>query len=136
MTTGIILQGEQSPIVGELSEALKAIGLTRETTDRLTPELLAALNTYRIANSLPELDFADPNTLRSLGIECSGDEVLTLARYGEAEAESEIGIFDRCREAVTLCRKYNLTIREYTKMPSHTPVSEAAVTAAILALLY
>ncbi len=135
MQTGIIFVNERSPMVMELSAALQELGLARETNDSLTPELIDALNTYRLASSLPELDFADPLTLRSLGLECSGDDIMTLARYGEANAKCELEVYDCCLDAVRLCREHGLTIFEYTKMTPDTPVRASSVTAAMLAML-
>jgi len=134
--TGIIFEGEASAIVEEFTEYLQYIGLLRESDEKLTPEILAALNEYRLVNALPELDFCDPAVLRSLGISCSGDEILMLARYAEARATTEISMFDVCREAIEASRNAGLSIWEYTRDFSSGILTNSAVTAAILALLY
>ncbi len=136
MNAGIIFENEQPPMAAELTEALKEMGLLHTASEALTDEALEALNAYRIANALPELDFADPIALRSLGIACSGDEILTLARYAEAHADTEIGKFDVCRDVLEACKAHGLTVYEYTKMSDTAKVSPESVTAALLAFLY
>ena len=136
MDAGLIFTEESSPLAAELAEVLKAIGLVHETGDCLTIEMLDALNAYRYANALPALDFADPVTLRSLGIERGGDEILALARYAQENAVSEIAMFDVCRGVLEACQAHGITIAEYTKMSGPAEISSSAALAAVLAMLY
>ncbi len=137
MEYGIIFQGDASPLASELAEALGELGLYRGKTDKLTPELLDALNTYRTANRLLCLDFCDPVTLRTLGIECGGDEILALARFGESASETELECYDVCAGIVAESRALGLTITEViARRGTHTEnteISETALTAAVLA---
>ena len=140
MDAAIIFEKESTPLAAALAEALAELGLLHGTSDTLTGEVLDALNVYREANLLIPLDFADPNALRALGIPASkmhadGDEVLSLAAYAEAHADTEVGMFDTCCRVLKLCRAHSLTVYEYTKMSGHAGVSPAAVTAAMLAFL-
>jgi len=135
MDAAIIFEKESTPSAAALSEALAELGLLHSTSDTLTGEVLDALNVYREANLLIPLDFADPNALRALGIAANGDEVLSLAAYAEAHADTEVRMFDTCCRVLKLCRTHGLTVYEYTKMSGHTGVSPAAVTAAMLAYL-
>ena len=135
MDAAIIFEKESTPLAAALAEALAELGLLRGTSDTLTGEVLDALNVYREANRLIPLDFADPNALRALGIPANGDEVLSLAAYAEAHADTEVGMFDTCCRVLKLSRAHGLTVYEYTKMSGHAGVSPAAVTAAMLAYL-
>lgn len=135
MDAAIIFEKESAPLAAALSEALSELGLLHGTSDTLTGEVLDALNVYREANRLIPLDFADPNALRALGIPANGDEVLSLAAYAEAHADTEVDMFDTCCRVLKLCRAHSLTVYEYTKMSGHAGVSAAAVTAAMLAFL-
>jgi len=139
---GIVFISDASPVIGELAEALFSLGLCREHGESgvLTPELLDALNDYREANCMVELDFCDPSALRALGIDCTGDDVMLLARYGEAVTESEIGCYDACAEAISEAKRLDLTLCGYIgsrvdigRLP--LAVSEEAVSAALLAAL-
>ena len=141
MNYGIIFEGEASPLVNELSDALSLIGLYRAKGNTLTPEMLDALNIYRTSNDLAILDFCDPSTLRTLGIDADGDEILLLARYGSMFAETELGIFDACNEIVTESIDMGISIAEAINRCGvlgklHGDVSKTAVTAAALALLH
>ena len=136
----IIFEGDTSPLVSELSDALHSLGLTREVTDTLTSELLDALNAYREANSLIALDFCDPATLRTLGIDARGDELLALARAAEALAENELGYYDVCREITAERRRLGITLCEAIARRGvlgneRAAISEAAMTAAVLAFI-
>lgn len=141
MNYGIILEGESSPLVPELCEALRELGLIRQPEESLSAHLISALNTYRAANRLLTLDFCAPITLRTLGIDAEGDEIILLARYGETISETELQIYDNCRKAVEESRKMSITIaqavnRHVSVGSLHGEPSSAAVTAAILALLH
>ncbi len=141
MNYGIIFEGETSPLVSELSNALSSIGLYRDKDNTLTPEMLDALNIYRTSNNLTELDFCDPTTLRTLGIDADGDEILLLARYGSMLAETELAIFDACREIVAESVDMDISIAESINRRGvlgklHGNVSKTAVTAAALAFLH
>ena len=136
----IIFEGDTSPLAAELCEALYALGLTREHTNTLTPELLRALNDYRAANSLTELDFCDPVTLRTLGIDAYGDELIVLARAAEALGETELDYYDICRELIVESRSVGITLVESAARRGvvgneRGEISESAMRAAILALI-
>ncbi len=140
MNYGIILENESSPLVPELCESLRGLGLIREAETSLTEDIISALNTYRLANKLLALDFCDPTTLSTLGIDAEGDEVILLARFGEAKSETELEIYDNCTEAVRESRRLNITVTE--AISRRIPIgslygepSSAAITAAVLALL-
>ncbi len=140
MNYGIILQDENSPIVPELCEALRNLGLIRETDTALTDDIISALNTYRLSNHLLPLDFCDPTTLRTLGINAEGDEIILLARFGEAVSETELEIYDNCCKAVEESRQLNITVTEAISRrvnigSLYGEPSSAAITASVLALL-
>ncbi len=140
MNYGIILQDEASPLVPELSEALIKLGFTDENETTLSPKLLEALDKYRTENKLPTLDFCDPVTLQTLGIDADGEEIILLARYGEANAKVELDIFDICSEIVTESRELGITLAQaiyrHGGLGSSDEPSETAISAAILALLH
>lgn len=140
MNYGIILQDEESPLIPELSEALRELGFMAENETSLSSNLLDALNKYRTANNLPTLDFCDPVTLQTLGIDTEGEEIILLARYGEANAKVELDIFDVCREIVTESRELYITLTQaiyrHGGLGSSDEPSETAISAAVLALLH
>ncbi len=136
----IIFEGDTSPLAAELCEALAELGLTRESTDTLTPDLLDALNTYREANGLTKQDFCEPVTLRALGIDARGDELLSLARAAEALAVTELGYYDVCREIVNESRALGITVSEAIARrgvlgQARGSISESAMRAAALAFI-
>lgn len=137
MEYGIILKGGTSPFVYELSEALCGLGLCQNRGDVLTQELLDALNTYRETNDLLVLDFCDPVTLRTLGIDAGGDELMTLARYVQATGVTELCYYDTACEIVRESRSLGITVAEAINrrgmLGLHGEVSPSAVTAAVLA---
>ena len=95
--TGIILPGEKNPLVENIAEELHRLGLYRYERDSfgiMTNDLCNSLNNYRRANSLPELGYADPVTLRLLlGEDFGGDELVLLAK------------FEFCRRMLSLSRE-------------------------------
>ena len=135
MDASILLGDEISEQAAAVSEALYALGLVRRPTDCFDDEVLDALNVYRTSNALVPLDFADPTALRALGLPADGDEVLSLAAYAEAHADTEVGMYDACVRVLGLCRAHALTVYEYTKMSGCDGISPEALTAAILAYL-
>lgn len=139
MEYGIIFEGDASPLISQLSERLSELGLYRKTDDTFTPEMLEALNTYRAANRLIELDFCDPVVLRALGIDCAGDELVTLAGYADSVTDTEIGCYDACCEIVAESRRLGITVTEAVLRRgtpgAYTEMSSTAVRAAALALI-
>lgn len=136
----IIFENDTSPLAAEVCERLLELGLTLEQTDTLTPALLNALNVYREANGLTEYDFCDPVTLRTLGIDARGDELLVLASAAQALADTELGYFDVSREIVNESRELNITVTEAVARrgalgKARGNISESAMKAAILAIL-
>lgn len=136
----IIFENDTSPLAAELSEKLKALGLVHSVSDTLDGELLGALNAYRSANYMSELNFCDPSVLRLLGIDAGGDEIITLAKAAEILADTELEYFDICSEIVHESRKYGITVTEACtrrdavgKLPQ--AVSEEAMRAAALAFI-
>lgn len=103
--TGIILPGEKSPLAEDVAEALHRLGLyryERESFGIMTNDLCNSLNAYRHANSLPELPYADPVTLRLLlGEDFGGDELVLLADHAEAEPD-ELAKYEYCRRMLSL----------------------------------
>ena len=96
--TGIILPGEKNPLVENIAEELHRLGLYRYERDSfgiMTNDLCNSLNNYRRANSLPELGYADPVTLRLLLGEDFGAE-------GEPD---ELAKFEFCRRMLSLSRE-------------------------------
>lgn len=140
MNYGIILQDEESPLVPELSEALRELGYISENTTTLSKELLETLNRYRAENKLPTFNFCDPVTLKTLGINADGEEIISLACYGESNAKVELDIFDVCREIVIESRELGITLTQaiyrHGGLGLHSEPSETAVSAAVLALLH
>ncbi len=136
----IIFENDTSPLATELSEKLKALGLVHSVRDTLDSELLDALNIYRSANYMSELDFCEPSVLRLLGIDVGGDELITLARAAESLAETELEYYDLCREIVSESRSYGITLTEACARRGSvgrapTTVSEEAMRAAALAFI-
>lgn len=136
----IIFEGDSSPLAAEVCDALASLGLTYARTDTLTPELLAALNTYREANGLTAQDFCEPVTLRALGIDAHGDELVSLARAAKALADTEVGFYDVCREIVNESRALDITVSEAIARrgvlgTERESISESAMRAAVLAFL-
>ena len=136
----IIFEGDSSPLAAELCDALAELGLTLDRTDTLTTKLLDALNAYRSANGLTEQSFADPVTLRALGIDARGDELVTLARAAQTLADTELGYYDVCREIVDESRALGITVSEATARrgvlgKARGSINESAVRAAVLAVL-
>ncbi len=136
----IIFEGDTSPLAAELCDALYELGLTLDKTNTLTQELLAALNVYRTANGLTEQSFTDPVTLRTLGIEARGDELLTLARAAQILADTELGYYDACREIANESRALGITVTEAVARrgvlgKARGNISESAMKAAILAFI-
>ncbi len=140
MNYGIILEGEESVLIPELSEALRELGFTEENETSLSPQLLDALNRYRTENGLPTYNFCDPVTLKTLGIDAEGEEIILLARYGEVSAGVELDIFDTCREIVTESRELGITLTQaiyrHGGLGLYNAPSETAINAAVLALLH
>ena len=135
----IIFENDTSPLAAEVCERLFELGLTLEQTDTLTPTLLDALNVYCEANGLTEYDFCEPVTLRTLGIDASGDELLTLASAAEALADTELACFDISREIVKESRELGITVTEAVARrgvlgKARGNISESAMRAALLAL--
>lgn len=114
---GIIQQGERGELVRLISDRLHSLGLLRTSGDVYTPAVNDALNSFRIANSLPTADYCDPVTLRLLcGVECGGDELMLLARAGEVLLcdANELERFDFCREIVDSGEDISDRIRQLT----------------------
>lgn len=106
--TGIILPGEKNPLAENVAEALHRLGLYRYERDSfgiMTNDLCNSLNEFRRANSLPELSYADPVTLRMLlGENFEGDELVLLADHAEVEPD-ELTKFEYCRRMLSLSRE-------------------------------
>ncbi len=140
MNYGIIFEGDTTPFSAELAEAMRDHGLTDYTGSTLTAELLSELNSYRSENFLPELDFCDPATLRTLGIKAEGDEILTVAGIAEAIGENEVGYYDICEKIVKESKTCKISLTEaayrYSGGMDEIPSpSKNAVIAALLTLL-
>lgn len=139
MEYGIILEGGSSELVYRMSEALAELGLIKEPNSVLTDELLEALNIYRETNRLLPLDFCDPVTLRALGIEAGGDELMSLARCVEAACKNELEYYDLACEIVSESQALGITVNEAINrrglLGLGGTVSPSAVTAAVLAFI-
>ena len=134
----IIFENDTSPLAAEVCERLAELGLTFEQTDTLTNELLGALNVYREANGLTKYDFCEPITLRALGIDACGDELIILANAAQTLAGTELGCFDISREIVNESRELGITVTEAVARrgvlgKARGNISESAMKAAILA---
>ncbi len=139
MEYGILFEGDNSPVTAELSEALKALGLQNRRNIILTDEVLSALNIYRGANGLPILDFCDPVSLRTLGINVAGDELITLAACAKAIGETELEYYDIASEIVKDSRSLGITVTEAAARKEVSffvgDVSLSAMLAAVLAFI-
>ena len=106
--TGIILPGEKSQLAEAVAEELHRLGLYRYERDSfgiMTNDLCISLNKFRRANSLPELEYADPVTLRLLlGEDLGGDELVLLADRAEREPD-ELSKYNFCRRMIALSRE-------------------------------
>lgn len=134
----IIFENDTSPLAAEVCDRLFELGLTLDQTGTLTSELLDALNVYREANGLTKYSFCEPVTLRTLGIDARGDELLVLASAAEALADTELGYFDVSREIVNESRELGITVTEAVARrgvlkKARGNISESAMKAAILA---
>lgn len=137
----IVFVYDESPLAAEICAALRELGLFRDSTNTVTPDLISALNTYRRANSLTELEFCDPVTLRTLGIDAHGDELLVLARAAQTLGQSEMEYFDICRKIVKESRELDITVTEAAARygvlgAERGSISETAVRCAALSLLH
>ncbi len=110
--TGIILPGERSQLVTMLSDRLCSLGYFGEITEILSPELITALNLWRSDNSLPALDYVDPLSLRLLGFEVGGDELIFLARHAEP-LSTEVERYAFCRSALENAKLLGVSVVEY-----------------------
>lgn len=146
MPCGIIFEGEKNQLVGALAEKLYTLGLFRDRhCEIFSPELKAALNSYRRANLLPETDYCDPISLRMLtGIETDGEGLILLARFCEAEfpRATEVDRYDYCRKAISDSRNLGLTLHRYIngkrrvgELLNSSPVPADAVKTAVLAYI-
>ena len=141
---GIIHQGERGELVRLLAERLHILGLLRTTGDIYTVEFNDALNSFRVANSLPAADYCDPIALRLLcDVDVSGDELVLLARACESllPDADELERFDFCRDIVShadsglYCRIESLTdIGKLLESPM--PSDETVKSAQLAYLLY
>ena len=138
MNYGIIFEGDSSHLVTEAADKLRELGYYAYSDDTMSRELLDALNSFRRAYSLAEQSFCDPVTLRALGIEADGDEIITLARCACSAAKTELECYDICLEAVAESRKLGITLTEAALRRGAGDTEQIppyAVSAAILALL-
>ncbi len=138
---GIIFLNDSSEMTIKLSEKLSELGLLYEKQNVFDEKALKALNEYRISNKLVELDFCDPETLRTLGIDCDGDDIILLASCAEKLAESELEIYNICLEIIKESKEYSISVTEAINrrgvLGKSTPkVSKEAVSAAILAFIH
>ena len=92
---GIILPGERSDLVMRASSELSRQGYLSEPSDVANAEVISALNDWRADNSLPALGYFDPVSLRKLGFDVGGDEIILLARRAEV-LPTEIERCDFC----------------------------------------
>jgi hypothetical protein len=143
---GIIFEGQKNEFVSVIADKLYTLGYFRDRKcEVFMPELKAALNKYRRANSLPESDYCDPISLKMLaGIDTNGDELLLLARLCEAElpCATEVERYDYCRNAISESRSFNLTLHQYIngkrsigELLNTTPASSDTVKTAVLAYI-
>ena len=89
---------------------------------------------------MPLLDFCEPTVLRHLGIEATGDELITLAIAAMNLADTELEYYDICIEIVKESREFGITVTEACARreaieKSHADLNESAMRAAILAFL-
>ena len=139
MEYGIIFENNSGAVVDELCEALKNLGLINQKNSTMSEDLIDALNIYRSSNGLSPLDFCDPITLRTLGIDARGDELLTLARCAEELGSCELDYYDIASEIVSESRKFGITVTEAAIRRNATltgkDISVSAMAAAVLAFL-
>lgn len=140
MNYGIVFYENSSPQILALSEKMREFGLCDYVGDKLTAELADAINEYRQANSIDELDYCDPALLRALGIQAEGDEIIILARVAETLTEDEIGCYDLCAKIIKESESCKISLTEaalrYEQVCESMPMpSKNAVTAAILAFI-
>ncbi len=136
----IIFENDTSPLAAEICDRLFELGLTLNQTGTLTSELMYTLNVYREANGLTKYNFCEPVTLRTLGIDARGDELLTLASAAQTLANTELGYFDISREIVNESRELGITVTEAVARRGVLGIArgniyESAMKAAILAFL-
>ena len=96
---GIIFPGERSELVGRASAKLSELGYLENPSDIATPDVISALNKWRGDNSLPALDYFDPVSLRLLGFDVGGDEIIFLARRAEVFL-TDVERYDFCKNAL------------------------------------
>ena len=83
----------------------------------MTNDLCNSLNNYRRANSLPELGYADPVTLRLLlGEDFGGDELVLLADNAEGEPD-ELAKFEFCRRMLSLSAPLTVLLLSSDRKP-------------------
>ena len=96
---GIIFPGERSELIGRAAEKLSRLGYLENPGDVATPDVISALNKWRGDNSLPALDYFDPVSLRLLGFDVGGDEIIFLARRAEV-LPTDVERYDFCKHAL------------------------------------
>ncbi len=110
---GIVFSGERSHIVYLASAELKRLGYLEAESDIADEKLMLGLNSWRKDNSLPQLDFVDPLSLRRLLSEnFGGDELILLARCAE-KLDSEAEKYKFCRNAVTMSKSMLVSLTRY-----------------------
>ncbi len=138
MNYTVVFEGDSSPTADRVSDILAELGYYPFEDSSASRRLMDSVNLFRRAEGLSEADYIDPATLRAMGIEADGDEIIVMARAA-ASGETELAAYDICREIVGESRKLGITLsaaaerRIYGNGPANPPTY--CVTAAILALL-
>lgn len=112
MNYTVVFEGDTTPIVNETAQRLRELGYHSFFEDTATAELINSVNAFRRANSLTESDYIDPVTLRALGIDAEGDELIFAASTAANAAEDEVDCYDICCEIARQSKTLGLTLTE------------------------
>jgi len=140
MNYTVVFEGDSGNTVSQAADRLRELGYHAYFEDTLTEELLDSVNTFRRTNSLRTSDYLDPATLRALGIEAVGDELVFAANCAYSISDTEVGCYDICCEIAHESRTLGLTLTEAAKRRLHgtlspDPPPAFALAAMVLALL-
>ena len=122
---GIVFAGERSELILSASRELKRLGYSLPESSLADEIFFKALNDWRETLGLQELEFVDPLSLRLLGIEVGGDELVLLASCAEAipDASERYGF---CRAAVKGAKEMSVSLTKYLMSKGSEPIKPSA----------
>ena len=140
MNYSVVFEGDVSELASEAAKRLYELGYHAYFEDTASRELMDSVNSFRRANSIRESEYIDPVTLRALGIDASGDELIYAASTASSIAETELECYDICCEIASQSKRLGLTVteaaRRFDSGADHSDTPQPyALAAMVLALL-